>query len=80
MRVFSWEQVMSSERDWRNAEPYERAETYPARGLAWEFLRRDLQYRETYRTMRWSPSTLDAAVGRWGLRVRGRSAPGRDRR
>lgn len=71
MARLAGEFVMSSNRDWRDPAPYDRAETYPARGLAWEFLRRDAAYGQTYRTaVRRSSSTADAVVGRWGLRFR----------
>lgn len=62
---------MSSTRDWRDPAPYQRAETFPARALAWEFLRRDTDYRRTYRAaIRRSRTTADRAAGRWGLRFR----------
>lgn len=63
---------MPSTRDWRDPAPYEQAETYPARNLAWEFLRRNPDYRRAYRATARQPQAIaDDAVGRWGLRFRG---------
>jgi hypothetical protein len=71
---------MSSVRDWRNSTPYDLAETLPVSGLAWEFLRRDDDYDGAYRgAVKQSVEAADRAAGRWGLRFRPGSSPGRYR-
>jgi len=71
---------MSSQRDWRDNAPYDLAETLPSPGIAWEFLRRDGDYQQAYlAAIKQSPQEADRTAGRWGLRFRGRSPPGRHR-
>lgn len=73
---------MSSNRNWRDSVPYLRAKDLPAADLAWEFLRRNAEYRRAYASaMRASADAADLMAQRWGLRFRGGSSPGggRDR-
>lgn len=58
--------------DWRSPAAYKFAKSIPAAGFAWEYLRRDDEYRREYRAITTArdpgPERLDAFVQRWGLR------------
>lgn len=72
---------MPSKRDWRDPAHYQLAETLTVPDLAWEFLRRDPDYQNSYQAgRRISPAAADDAAGRWGLRFRGEPPSGRPRR
>ncbi len=68
--------------DWRSPAAYGHAQSIPAAGFAWEYLRRDDEYRRGFhRLKRKSPYDTEAQTAfsnRWGLRFRG--GPGPDRR
>ncbi len=63
--------------DWREPAGYEYAETIPAAGFAWEYLRRHDDYRHDYQAMtahrRLAKDELRAFSERWGLRFPPRS-------
>ncbi|MGV1989990.1 transcriptional regulator domain-containing protein [Agrobacterium sp. 22-221-1] len=58
--------------DWRSPAAYRFAKSIPAAGFAWEYLRRDDEYRREFQTITAShepePERLEAFVQRWGLR------------
>lgn len=62
--------------DWRSPAAYAHAKSIPAAGFAWEYLRRDDDYRRAFRRARALPRTdIDARKAfseRWGLRFPGR--------
>jgi hypothetical protein len=65
--------------DWRASAAYGYAQSIPAAGFAWEYLRRDDAYRRDFQRMK-RKSRLDtkaqtAFSSRWGLRFRGRPGP-----
>jgi hypothetical protein len=63
-----------SSSDWRSASAYEYLQDLNSSGLAWEFLRRNQEYRADYTNHEFR-AALDAGVAgrerRWGLRFRG---------
>lgn len=63
--------------DWRSPAAYKFAKSIPAAGFAWEYLRRDDEYRSEYQAITTStepnPERLEAFVQRWGLRFSDRS-------
>ncbi|ALC10677.1 transcriptional regulator domain-containing protein [Sphingopyxis sp. 113P3] len=63
--------------DWRSPAAYKFAKSIPAAGFAWEYLRRDDEYRSEYQAIITStesdPERLEAFVQRWGLRFSDRS-------
>lgn len=63
--------------DWRSPAAYKFAKSIPAAGFAWEYLRRDDEYRREFRAITTSaesdPERLEAFVQRWGLRFSDRS-------
>ena len=65
-----------SSSDWRSPSAYEYLQDLNSSGLAWEFLRRNQEYRADYATLDFR-AALDAGVAgperRWGLVFRGRS-------
>ena len=67
-----------SKEDWRSRAAYQDAATMDPAGLAWEFLRRNPDYRTTYDT---APAQADHGTDgparRWGWRFPGRSKPTR---
>ena len=68
---------MSTE-DWRSPAAYQYAATMEPASLAWEFLRRNPDYRNAYKA---APAQADDGTDgpgrRWGLRFPGRSKPTR---
>ena len=58
--------------NWRSPAAYQYTEQIPAAGFAWEYLRRDDEYRREFQAITAShesdPERLDAFVQRWGLR------------
>ena len=58
--------------DWRSPAAYQHANSIPAAGFAWEYLRRDEDYHRDFakmnRTKTPAASALDAFSRRWGLR------------
>ena len=63
--------------DWRSPAAYKFAKSIPAAGFAWEYLRRDHDYRREFQAITASdkpdPERLEAFVKRWGLRFSDRS-------
>ena len=63
--------------DWRLPAAYRHAKHIPAAGFAWEYLRRDDDYRREFQAITASgepdPERLEAFVKRWGLRFSNRS-------
>jgi hypothetical protein len=63
--------------DWRSPAAYRFANSIPAAGFAWEYLRRDDEYRREFQTITAShesdPKRLEAFMQRWGLRFSDRS-------
>lgn len=63
--------------DWRSPAAYKFAESIPAAGFAWEYLRRDDEYRREFQAITTStepaPERLEAFAQRWGLRFSDRS-------
>ncbi|MGQ3673917.1 transcriptional regulator domain-containing protein [Xanthobacter sp. TB0139] len=58
--------------DWRSPAAYRHAKHIPAAGFAWEYLRRNDDYRRDYQavaiTRRSGSPALEAFADRWGLR------------
>lgn len=58
--------------DWRSPAAYEHAQSIPAAGFAWEYLRRDEDYHRDFERMRRirkpAARSLTAFSDRWGLR------------
>lgn len=68
---------MSNE-DWRSPAAYDYAAAMEASGLAWEFLRRNPDYRYAYEAAQAGADDGGASPARcWGLRFSGRSKPTR---
>ena len=65
--------------DWRSPAAYADTNGLSAAGFAWEYLRRDEDYRGDFRRIRTLPRTdIDARAAfaeRWGLRFPSRSGP-----
>ncbi len=65
--------------DWRAPAAYKHTKHIPAAGFAWEYLRRNEDYRREYQILaakqRQDAHQLEAFTERWGLRFRRR--PGR---
>ncbi|WP_374345411.1 transcriptional regulator domain-containing protein [Phenylobacterium sp.] len=63
--------------DWRSPAAYRFAKSIPAAGFAWEYLRRDDEYRSEFQAITAShepaPERMEAFVQRWGLRFSDRS-------
>lgn len=63
--------------DWRAPAAYRNTKTIPAAGFAWEYLRRNDDYREDFqlliRAKRPDATELETFVRRWGLRFPARS-------
>ena len=59
-----------SKEDWRSPAAYDYAKTLQSAGLAWEFLRRNPEYRADYRTAA-DDDGADAIAAVWGLRFPG---------
>ena len=67
-----------SKEDWRSRAAYQDAATMDPAGLAWEFLRRNPDYRTTYDTASaQADHGTDGPARRWGLRFPGGSKPPR---
>ena len=64
--------------DWRSPAAYEHAESIPAAGFAWEYLRRDADYHRDYdqinRVRAPRKAKLATFAERWGLRFPARSS------
>ncbi len=66
--------------DWRSPAAYKHTKNIPAAGFAWEYLRRNDDYRQDFQTIaltgRRNARELEAFAHRWGLRfpVRSRRA------
>ena len=67
--------------DWRSPAAYGHAQSIPAAGLAWEYLRRDDDYRRDFQRLKRIPhhdtEARTAFSNRWGLRFRGGPGPAR---
>nr|WP_292769900.1 DUF6499 domain-containing protein [Mesorhizobium sp.] len=67
--------------DWRAPATYGHARSIPAAGFAWEYLRRDDDYRRDFhrlkRKSRYDTEARTAFANRWGLRFRGGPRPTR---
>lgn len=63
--------------DWRTPAAYKRIKDLPPAGFAWEYLRRNEDYREDVERLtrrgEGAVEELDAFASRWGLRFRTRS-------
>ncbi|WBU55791.1 MULTISPECIES: transcriptional regulator domain-containing protein [Paracoccus] len=63
--------------DWRSPAAYGHTKHIPAAGFAWEYLRRNEEYRRDYQTIastgRAAARALEAFAHRWGLRFPVRS-------
>ncbi|RVM04667.1 transcriptional regulator domain-containing protein [Sinorhizobium meliloti] len=63
--------------DWRSPAAYQFAKSIPAAGFAWEYLRRNDEYRRAFQAITASSEPeserLEAFVQRWGLRFSNRS-------
>ena len=63
--------------DWRSPAAYRFAMSIPVAGFAWEYLRRDDEYRSEFQAITAShepaPERMEAFVQRWGLRFSDRS-------
>ena len=67
-----------SKEDWRSPAAYQYATAMEPAGLAWEFLRRNPDYRTTYDTASaQADHGTDGPARRWGLRFPGGSKPPR---
>ncbi|WP_415569597.1 transcriptional regulator domain-containing protein [Gluconobacter oxydans] len=66
--------------DWQSPAAYEHAQDIAAAGMAWEYLRRDDEYRRAFLTMKTlsasKPGGSKAFSERWGLRFPCRSGSG----
>jgi hypothetical protein len=73
---------MPDEPNWRRQETYDYIDQLSPAGLAWEFLRRNADYRRDYDRL--MPDTRmqanEALTAHWGLRFPDRSDPRRHRR
>ncbi len=62
--------------DWRAPAAYKHTKHIPAAGFAWEYLRRNEDYRREYQILaakqRQDTPQLEAFTERWGLRFRRR--------
>lgn len=62
--------------DWRAPAAYKHTKHIPAAGFAWEYLRRNEDYRREYQTLaatqRPDADRLETFTQRWGLRFRRR--------
>lgn len=62
--------------DWRTPAAYRHTRNLPAAGFAWEYLRRNDEYRHEYQTLtavqQPDAGQLEAFAQRWGLRFRRR--------
>ena len=68
---------MSTE-DWRSRAAYQYAAAMEPESLAWEFLRRNPDYRETYKAVSaQADDGTDGPARRWGLRFPGGPKPAR---
>lgn len=69
--------------DWRSPEAYEPIRHVNSAGFAWEFLRRNPDYRRDARRSKkltnTDPNSADDPVRHWGLSFRGRSRAHRSR-
>jgi hypothetical protein len=58
--------------DWRTPAAYRHTKDLPAAGFAWEYLRRNNEYRQEYMALaarkQPAPGHLEAFVERWGVR------------
>ena len=64
--------------DWRSRIAYQYATTLEPAGLAWEFLRRNPDYRTAYEAApAQADDGTDGPARRWGLRFPGGSKPAR---
>ncbi|PZO63929.1 MAG: hypothetical protein DI498_12375 [Paracoccus denitrificans] len=67
--------------DWRAPAAYGHAQSIPAAGFAWEYLRRDDEYRRDFHRLKRKPrhdtGAQTAFTNRWGLRFRGGPGPAR---
>jgi len=61
---------MTSTRDWRSAAAYADTAALPVSGWAWEFLRRNPDYRAETRAGALTAKQRAAAGRRWGLSCR----------
>ena len=65
--------------DWRTPATYAHARNISTAGFAWEFLRRDPDYRRDFRrakaSQRGTVEAQAALTDRWGLRFRGGPGP-----
>lgn len=73
---------MPEQTNWRRQETYDYIDRLSAAGVAWEFLRRNADYRRDYDRL---PSDArrqanDALTAQWGLRFPDESCPRRRRR
>jgi hypothetical protein len=71
-----------SDQDWRSPKAYDYLQDLSAPGLAWEFLRRNVDYRADYANPDIRAALDAGAAGstrRWGLRFRGGSPTARRR-
>lgn len=63
--------------DWRTPAAYRHTTNLPAAGFAWEYLRRNNDYRQEYRALAASQQPagrhVEAFVERWGVRFPQRS-------
>ncbi|MGJ0454305.1 MAG: transcriptional regulator domain-containing protein [Methylocystis sp.] len=67
--------------DWRSPSAYDYLSNSNWPGFAWEYLRRNQQYRADHATPRFQAALETAFAGperRWGLRFRGRSNAARE--
>ena len=65
---------MPSAPDWRSASAYAHAYEFDLREFAWEYLRRNPDYRQDYRAAVRRNGRIERLAVRWGLRFPFRSA------
>jgi hypothetical protein len=67
--------------DWRSPTAYAYLNDLDLAGFAWEFLRRNPDYRRNFRSVGGKPKShtqfARRSMNRWGLRFRNRSGPAR---
>ncbi|MFC5508112.1 transcriptional regulator domain-containing protein [Bosea massiliensis] len=77
LQAHDWKGDAMPSSDWRSPAAYAHAKSIPAAGFAWEYLRRDADYRRDFHRVSAGSTdksdTLSAFSERWGLRFPGRS-------
>lgn len=71
---------MAQQGTWRISTAYDYISELDAPDLAWEFLRRNPEYRQDHERLKADPKAESAFSQRWGLSFRHRPFPSGDRR